>query len=597
MVESLIRVENLHYTYGTPGEAAIVALCGVSLEIAPGEYVAIVGHNGSGKSTLAKCLNGLLTPTIGEVWVGEQNTRAALSRLAIRAQVGMVLQNPDNQIISTVVEDEVAFGPENLGVPRPALAQRVELALRDTGLAAARDRDPRTLSAGEKARLAIASMLALLRPAPGEAQGLATHPRCLVLDEATAMLDPLARGEMLALLRRLQGEGLAIVIVTHFMDEAIRADQVFVLEQGQVALRGTPRQVFAAPDRLTALGLELPPAAALAAALRARGLPLEEGLLTVEELVPALRALARREVHAAQAEAERRTPPLAAGEPLATLCALHHTYLPGTLMATTALRGADLTVARGEISALIGPSGAGKSTLVRYLNGLLRPTASGQVVVGGQDTAAPGDLAALRRRVGLVFQQPQQQLFERYVGDDVAYGPRQLGLQGAALRERVAWAMGLVGLDFAAFVDRYTFTLSGGEMRRVALAGVLAMRPEMLVLDEATTGLDPRGRREVHALLRRLREEWGTTVLFISNDMDEVAALAERVTLLDQGRTVCAGAMREVLGDGELLRAHGLASPTVNQLADALRAGGLTALSTPFTVSETEEALWPLLAR
>jgi len=283
-------------------------------------------------------------------------------------------------------------------------------------------------------------------------------------------------------------------------------------------------------------------------------------------------------------------------EALVTIRHLSHTYLAGTLLAEEALCDASLDVARGEIAALIGAGGAGKSTLAHFLNGLLRPVERGRVVAFGQDLAVHNvDLAALRRRVGLVFQYPHQQLFERFVGDDVAYGPCQLGLPRDEVRERVRVAMEQVGLPFEAFKDRQTFALSGGEQRRAALAGVLALRPELLVLDEATTGLDPRGRREVHDLLRRLRDDEGVSVLVISNDMDEVAELAERVTVLFEGRTVLAGEVHEVLSQHEALAEAGLGLPTVGEVVRALADAGITLPGRPITAREAEEALWQTL--
>jgi len=266
MSTPLIRVVRLQYTYGAQTDTPIQALRGIDLVVERGEYLAIVGHNGSGKSTLAKCLNGLLLPTQGDVWVEGRNTGKPETLTDIRATVGMVFQNPDNQIIASVVEEEVAFGPENLGLPRDALRQRVDQALRDTGLWELRERNPRALSAGQKARLAM-------------------QPACLVLDEATAMLDPLARREILALVRRLHEGGLSIIMITHFMDEVVGASRVLVLEQGCIALEGTPQAVFAQHGRLQELGLVLPPAAAIARGLRERGAALPEGILNAAELV------------------------------------------------------------------------------------------------------------------------------------------------------------------------------------------------------------------------------------------------------------------------------------------------------------------------
>jgi energy-coupling factor transporter ATPase len=283
---------------------------------------------------------------------------------------------------------------------------------------------------------------------------------------------------------------------------------------------------------------------------------------------------------------------------IANIHELEHTYLKSTPMAIAALQRASLVLQRGHVAALVGPGGAGKSTLVHFLNGLLRPSSTGKVSVLDQDTADPGcDMIALRRRVGLVFQYPHQQMFERYLGDDVAYGPRQLGLSREEVRERVRWAMEEVGLPFENFVDRHTFSLSGGEMRRAAMAGVLAMRPELLVLDEATTGLDPQGRRQVHALFRRLRDEEGMTILLVSNDMDEVAELADDITVLHQGCTVISGSAREVLTRGDVLRAWGLRAPAVVEIAAALREVDPTLADGALTMDEAEEALWRAMSR
>jgi len=271
----LICVEGLSYAYDADGEAPIEALRGIDLAIQRGEYLAIVGQNGSGKSTLARCLNGLLHPTGGDVWVNGLNTRQPENRYPIRAAVGMVFQNPDNQFVSTVVEEEVAFGPENLGVPEDELRDRVHAALERTGLQALHDRNPRLLSAGQKTRLAIASVLAM-------------RPACLVLDESTAMLDPASRLDLLSLLRELHHDGLTLVTITHYMDETVDADRVLALCGGHIALDGTPSQVYARVNELASLGLSLPAAAAIARGLAYRGVDLDEGIVSTEHLVSAV---------------------------------------------------------------------------------------------------------------------------------------------------------------------------------------------------------------------------------------------------------------------------------------------------------------------
>ena len=264
--------------YQAESSSPVVALRGIDLRINEGEYVAVVGHNGSGKSTLAKCLNGLLLPTSGRVRVQGIDTSDLSTVYEIRATVGVVFQNPDNQFVASTLREEVAFGPENLGVPQGELERRVEDALRGAMLWDLCDRSPRLLSAGQKARLAIASILAM-------------RPACLVLDESTAMLDPRSRRQVLELLRRLHDDGLAIVAITHYMDEVAQVDRVLVLDQGLLAMEGSPREVFGQHERLAQLGLALPPAAALARGLRRRGLDLGVELLTGGELVAALTRL------------------------------------------------------------------------------------------------------------------------------------------------------------------------------------------------------------------------------------------------------------------------------------------------------------------
>jgi energy-coupling factor transporter ATPase len=269
MAEPLIQASNLSFTYKLPSGGAIPALESIDLSITSNEYLVILGHNGSGKSTLAKCLSGLLLPTQGVVRVLEWDTRDASLQRQVRATVGMVLQNPDNQFVATVVEEEVAFGAENLGLSTDLVRARVERALEDTGLVELRLANPHTLSAGQKARLAIAGILTM-------------SPQCLVLDESTAMLDPASRLELLALLRRLHRAGLAIIMITHCMDEAPEADRVMVLDTGHIGLLATPREVFRQAAHLDELGLELPPVAHLARSLAQRGLDLGMPLTTPE---------------------------------------------------------------------------------------------------------------------------------------------------------------------------------------------------------------------------------------------------------------------------------------------------------------------------
>ena len=269
---------------------------------------------------------------------------------------------------------------------------------------------------------------------------------------------------------------------------------------------------------------------------------------------------------------------------------LHYTYMRGTPLETTALCGVDFSVFAGEIVGVIGPTGSGKSTLLQHLNGLLRPQ-RGTVRVFGQDLSNPRvDLRAIRRRVALLFQNPEDQLFERYVADDVAFGPLNLGLPLEEVRARVRRAMEAAGLP-PSFENRLTWALSAGERRRVALAGVLALEPEVLVLDEPLAGLDPRGRRELTALLRGWQRQERRAVVWASHSMEEIAGLADRVYVLAEGRVVLEGPTRQVFAQGEVLARWGLEVPAVTQMLVELARAGLPVRPTALTL---EEAL-PLL--
>jgi energy-coupling factor transport system ATP-binding protein len=288
---------------------------------------------------------------------------------------------------------------------------------------------------------------------------------------------------------------------------------------------------------------------------------------------------------------------LAKGDALIKVHNLHHTYLQGTPHEAVALRGVDLTIEQGETVGLIGPTGSGKSTLLQHLNGLLRPQL-GEVWIDSQDTCDPGtDLRGIRRRVGLVFQNPEDQLFERYAGDDVAFGPRNLGLSPSEIRQRVRWGMEAVGLDFEGFKDRLTMSLSEGERRRLALAGVLALKPEVLVLDEPTAGLDPRGRKDLLAWLVRWHEEQEGTIILASHNMEDLAQLADRVYVLVEGHIVLDGSPREVFSQSEVLVRYGLGTPLAVSVMHALQARGLPVRSDAITIAEAAAEIEALLNR
>lgn len=275
---TLAKLENVTFSY----DKKINVIKDLTLSVEKGEYLAVIGKNGSGKSTLAKLLNALVLPDSGSVTVDGYSSADKKSLFEIRKRVGVVFQNPDNQLVASIVEDDVAFGPENLGVPREEIGERIDYALNAVGMQEYRKSSPTRLSGGQKQRIAIAGVLAL-------------KPEILVLDESTSMLDPKGRKEVLDTVKELnKNHGVTVITVTHYMDEILDADRVIVMENGKIALEGSPRQIFAQKEKINKLGLELPLASRIAEELIARGIPLKDGILTGEELAEELCSLKRK---------------------------------------------------------------------------------------------------------------------------------------------------------------------------------------------------------------------------------------------------------------------------------------------------------------
>lgn len=284
-------------------------------------------------------------------------------------------------------------------------------------------------------------------------------------------------------------------------------------------------------------------------------------------------------------------------QPIVDVQKLSHVYMQGTPLSHVALNEVSLQVQAGECLAIIGHTGSGKSTLIQHFNGLIRPQ-SGKVIVNGMDVSQPKiDIRSLRRQVGLVFQNPEDQLFEKLVGDDVAYGPFKMGLPLEEVKNRVKWAMDLVGLNFQEMKDRPTYALSGGQKRKVALAGVLSLQPKVLVLDEPTAGLDPRSRLELLGRIRRLNREEGLTVIFVSHNMEEVSQLADRVYVMANGKAVCEGTPRQIFGNRELLREHHIGTPESVDILYRLRERGYDIDPGAFLPEETACEILKLIQR
>ncbi|MSP12563.1 MAG: energy-coupling factor transporter ATPase [Chloroflexi bacterium] len=568
----MLEISDLQYSYRGGSGQQFPALRGVTLTVRPGEYLALVGANGSGKSTLARHINALLLPDSGRVLVEGRDTRQRHEWRAIRQAAGMVFQDPEAQFVATTVEEDVAFGPENLGLSSAEIQQRVAQSLALTGMAAFAARPPHLLSVGQKQRVAIAGVLAL-------------EPHILIFDEATAMLDPQGRAMVLEIMEQLHRQGRTIITITHFMEEAARAGRMVVLHQGQVVADGAPREIFSQAETLASWELRPPAMVALSIALA-----LEPVGMTAAEVAAALNRRSDGRTSDATSTIAPVAPAIApleapGGAAMIQARDLSYTYLVGTPLAYTALHNLQLEIFRGRSMGLMGQTGSGKSTLLQHFNGLIRPQ-TGQLQVLGEDLGrARLDLRRLRQRVGLVFQQPEKQIFEPVVGDDIAFGPRQMRLDRATVRQRVQQAMAAVGLDFESFKDRPTFALSGGERRRVALAGVLALQPEVLLLDEPTAGLDPATRVELLEFLDQLRRT-GTTLVVTSHQQEDLAVLVDDLALLAQGQVLLQGSLRQILGQVDRLEQIGLVPHPFSQLLRLLRQSGWAVDTQALTLAE-----------
>ena len=588
----MIECRGVSFSY----DGAVSALDGVDLNIEDGEFFCILGGNGSGKSTFAKHLNALLQPDAGTVRINGMDASDPELVYDIRSTAGMVFQNPDDQLVATLVEDDVAFGPENLGVPSAQIAQRVREALKGVGLVGFERHETHALSGGQKQRVALAGVLAM-------------EPRVLILDEASSMLDPRGRKGLMKACRVLHARGMTIVMITHFMEEAAEADRVAVFRAGRVAMLGTPEEILTRADGLVELNLDMPASCCLGMALRAKGVPVHAQVREADMVAEIAQVYADRsgEDTAGRPSASdsrvldnvsSATDGTAVSEPVIEISHLSHSYslsarerrrwhkrsvtagksskqaLWGNDPSSPwALRDVSLTVRRGEFLGLAGHTGSGKSTLVQHLNGLIRPQ-EGSVRALGLDLSNKKDAAAVKAKVGVVFQYPERQLFAETVAQDVAFGPHNLGLPQDEVDRRVESSLARVGLDLATVGDKSPFELSGGQQRRVAFAGVLAMEPEVLVLDEPMAGLDPAARSDFLELIDRLHHG-GLTVVMVSHSMDDLANCCDRIVVMNEGTVFAEGTPAQVFAHADELKSIGLGVPAAQRMALALAEAGV----------------------
>lgn len=588
----MIECRGVSFSY----DGAASALDGIDLNIEDGEFFCILGGNGSGKSTFAKHLNALLQPDAGTVSINGMDASDPELVYDIRSTAGMVFQNPDDQLVATLVEDDVAFGPENLGVPSAQIAQRVREALKGVGLVGFERHETHALSGGQKQRVALAGILAM-------------EPRMLILDEASSMLDPRGRKGLMKACHALHDRGMTIVMITHFMEEAAEADRIAVFQAGRVAMLGTPEEILTRADELAELNLDMPESCRLGMALRAKGVPVHAQVREVDMVAEVAQTYAERSGAGTVGQSFASQSEIADGtvsadnednalEPVIELSHVSYSYslsarerrrwhkrsaAEGASNKQTlwgndpsspwALRDVSLTVRRGEFLGLAGHTGSGKSTLVQHLNGLIRPQ-EGSICALGLDLSNKKDAAAVKAKVGVVFQYPERQLFAETVAQDVAFGPHNLGLPQDEVDRRVESSLSRVGLDLSTVGDKSPFELSGGQQRRVAFAGVLAMEPEVLVLDEPMAGLDPAARRDFLELIDRLHRD-GLTVVMVSHSMDDLANCCDHIVVMNEGAVFAEGTPAQVFAHADELKSIGLGVPAAQRMALALTEAGV----------------------
>ena len=506
------------------------ALDNLTMEVHAGEHLCILGANGSGKSTLGSILSGATAPDRGQVELmgrvvcsdtSDQGRRIDTEAYRqARRSIGMVFQNPEDQIVTTVVQDDVAFGPENLGLPRQKMLSCVPAALRQVDLQTRMNDDPTRMSGGQQQRLALAGSLAM-------------NPGMMVLDEPGAMLDAAGRQEIQSILCRLTAQGTAVVHITHLLEQARQANRVLVLDHGRIVASGRPDQILNSQDLFALVGEP------------------DQNPLTQSRT----------------SDTDAKTAVGNHASPMVKLSDVSYSFPDA---GSKALSQVNLELAAGQTLAIIGRNGSGKSTLARLICALAAPD-SGSIQVAGLPLAGPDrpkakhlrrqNLRLLRQRVGYVMQYPEHQLFADTVAQDIAYGPHNLGYGPEQVQQRVDEAMKL--LDISDLADRSPFDLSGGQRRLVAIAGVVACSPQLLVLDEATASLDPQACARIMRLLRVLHQR-GVTIVMSTHADREALDLADQTLLLEHGETLDYGPTAEVVERYHQLLATDTAKQEVN---------------------------------
>ncbi len=556
MASDIISLKDVTFSYKGSKRRA---LDGITLNVKQGECVAILGPTGAGKSTLACVMNGTAPRFMdgslaGDVTVdGMVPAKVGTAQMASR--VGLVFGDPDTQLFGMTVEEDVAFGPANLGLGYESIMERVGKSIADMRLSGLERRAPHRLSGGQKQATAIAGVYAML-------------PKIMVLDEPTSMLDPEGKARVFGIVRMLKEQlGVTVVLIEQEVDDILNlADRVFVMRRGAFVLSGAPREVFGRVEELRQAGVRVPQIVEFGTLIGAAETP-----FTIEEAISAITPSSAGVGEVAAPACDRTKPDLAAApeagraaqaDPVVQAVDVEFTYPGGA----RALDGVNLAVGRGDFVAIVGQTGAGKTTLTRHFNGLLRPSSGDIRVLGRSAQGVP--TIELCRHVGYVFQNPDEQLFCTSVQEELKFGPTNIGADPHVTSQRVEEILGDIGLT--KYREVWPKYLTKGERQRLALASVVAMDPDVLIVDEPTTGLDWVESLQILDYLERLRDEHKKTIIIITHDMNIVSLYARRVVVMARGRVVGDGTPREIFSQPDLMELACLRRPPIADLSQAL---------------------------
>lgn len=561
-----IEFQDVSFTYW---EADSPALQNINVKIPAGQFVVITGPTGAGKSTFLQMLNGLIPHHIpgkmhGKVLVNGNNT-SQLAVAELSRQVGLVFEDPDTQIVSLTVEDDVAFGPSNLGWSPEEIRAAIQGGLEKTRLLGFENRNPFNLSGGEKQSLAMAGMLAM-------------KPGILALDEPTSMLDPIGRARIISILKSLtEKTNTTILVVEQNPELTIElADRILLFDNGRIIKDGSPREVFSDVETLMRVGVKLPPIVEVFWELSKLGRWQEDLPLTVEEAASLLMPILQHEQE--NFPSAQTSPPSLVSDPAVIVLELEHDFGEEVM----ALKKINVQIQRGEATAIIGQNGSGKSTLAFHLVGILQPTnPEGQVLVDGQN-AKTTPLQKLIRHVNYVFQNPDDQIFQESVAEEIEYGLKNLGIPDEERKYRLELAVKSFGLD--AYVNQPPKSLSRGLRTKTAIASIISMQPAVLVVDEPTTGLDRRESLEIMQILKNLTDN-GTTVIFITHEMDLVAQFSNRAVVMHSGKVLKDAPTAAAFSDLQVLRQASLSLPDIMRLAHLLDWKDFSSIRTPLQMA------------